>query len=65
VTGSGQLGRRGSVPRRVDALLGPPPQRSVLLLTLAIAVLAVCGLAAVDAAGDLHAMVELAQAALT
>ena len=64
VTGSGQLGSRGSVPRRVDALLGPPPQRSIVLLALAIAVLAVCGLAAVDAAGDLHAMVELAQAAL-
>lgn len=65
VTGSSPLGRRGSVPRRVDALLGPPPQRSIVLLALAIAVLAVCGLAAVDAAGDLHAMVELSQAALS
>jgi hypothetical protein len=65
VTGSSQLGSRGSVPRRVDALLGPPPQRSIVLLALAIAVLAVCGLAAVDAAGDLHAMVEIAQAALS
>jgi Zn-dependent protease with chaperone function len=63
LTGPGQLGRRGSVPRRVDALLGPPPQRSIVLLALAIAVLAVCGLAAFDAAGDLHAMVEFAQAA--
>jgi Zn-dependent protease with chaperone function len=63
LTGPGQLGRRGSVPRRVDALLGPPPRRSIVLLTLAIGVLAVCGLAAVDAAGDLHAMVEFAQAA--
>jgi Zn-dependent protease with chaperone function len=63
LTGPSQLGRRGSVPRRVDALLGPPPRRSIVLLTLAIAVLAVCGLAAVDAAGDLHAMVEFAQAA--
>jgi Zn-dependent protease with chaperone function len=63
LTGSGQMGRRGSVPRRVDALLGPPPRRSIVLLALAIVVLAVCGMAAVDAAGDLHAMVEFAQAA--
>lgn len=65
LTGPSQLGRRGSVPRRVDALLGPPPRRSIVLLTLAIAVLAVCGVAAVGAAGDLHAMVGLAQAALS
>jgi len=65
LTGPSHLGRRGSVPRRVDALLGPPPQRSIVLLALAIAVLTVCGLAAIDAAGDLHAMVELAQAALS
>jgi Zn-dependent protease with chaperone function len=65
LTGSSQLGSRGSVPRRVDALLAPPPRRGIVLLTLAIAVLAVCGVAAFDAAGDLHAMVELAQAALS
>jgi hypothetical protein len=63
LTGSGQIGRRGSVPRRVDALLGPPPRRSFALLALAIVVLTVCGVAAFDAAGDLHAMVEFAQAA--
>jgi hypothetical protein len=63
MTGPSQLGRRGSVPRRVDALLGPPPRRSIVLLALAIVVLTICGLAAVDAAGDLHGMVELAQAA--
>jgi Zn-dependent protease with chaperone function len=63
LTGASQLGHRGSVPRRVDALLGPPPQRSIVLLALAIAVLTACGLAAVDAAGDLHAIVEFAQAA--
>jgi Zn-dependent protease with chaperone function len=65
LTGPGQFSRPGSVPRRVEALLGPPPRRRIVLLTLAIAVLAVCGLAAIDAAGDLHAMVELAQAALS
>jgi hypothetical protein len=63
LTGPSQLGRRGSVPRRVDALLGPPPRRSIALLALAIVVLTICGLAAIDAAGDLHGMVELAQAA--
>jgi hypothetical protein len=63
LTGPSQLGRRGSVPRRVDALLGPPPRRSIVLLALAIVVLTICGLAAIDAAGDLHGMVELAQAA--
>jgi hypothetical protein len=63
LTGSPQLGRAGSVPRRVDALLGPPPRRRIVLLALTISVLAVCGLAALDAAGDLHAMVEFAQAA--
>jgi Zn-dependent protease with chaperone function len=53
----------GSVPRRVGALLAPPPRRRLLLLTLATAVVAVSALAALDAAGSLHAVVELAQAA--
>ncbi|HUC23730.1 MAG TPA: M56 family metallopeptidase [Streptosporangiaceae bacterium] len=65
LTGPSQLGSRGSVPRRVDALLGPPPRSSIVLLALAVAVLAVCGLAAIEAAGDVHGMVELAQAALS
>jgi Zn-dependent protease with chaperone function len=63
LTGPSQLGRRGSVPRRVDALLGPPPRRRIVLLALTITVLAACGLASLDAAGDLHAMVEFAQSA--
>jgi Zn-dependent protease with chaperone function len=63
LTGPSKLGRPGSVPRRVDALLGPPPRRNVVLLALAVALVAGCGLAAFDAAGDLHAMVEFAQAA--
>jgi Zn-dependent protease with chaperone function len=63
LTGPNQLGRPGSVPRRVNALLGPPPRRSILLLVLTVVLLVVCGMAALDAAGDLHAMVEFAQAA--
>jgi len=63
LAGSDQLGRRGSVPRRVGALMGPPPKRRIVLLVATIGVVAVCGVAAVHAAGDLHAMVEFAQAA--
>jgi Zn-dependent protease with chaperone function len=58
-----EIRRPGSVPRRVGALLGPPPPRRLLLLALAIAVVAVSGLATFHAAGDLHAMIEFAQAA--
>ena len=58
-----ELRRAGSVPRRVEALLGPPPRRHTMLLILAVVLVAVAGLAAFDAATDLHAMVEFAQAA--
>lgn len=58
-----ELRRAGSVPRRVEALLGPPPRRNTALLLLAVVLVAVAGLAALDAASDLHAMVEFAQAA--
>lgn len=53
----------GSVPRRVGALLVPPPPRRLALLVLAGAVVLVAALAALDAAGSLHSVVELAQAA--
>jgi Zn-dependent protease with chaperone function len=59
----GETSRSGSVPRRVNALLGPPPRRQFVLLALAVALVAVSGIAALDAAGDLHAMIEFAQAA--
>jgi beta-lactamase regulating signal transducer with metallopeptidase domain len=59
----GEIRRPGSVPRRVGALLGPPPRRRLILLALAAVVVAVSGLATVDAAGDMHAMIEFAQAA--
>jgi hypothetical protein len=51
------------VPRRVAALLAAPPrtQRRVLLAACAAVVL-LAGLAVLDAARDLHALLELAQA---
>jgi beta-lactamase regulating signal transducer with metallopeptidase domain len=53
----------GPVPRRVAALLAAPPRRQLLLLTVcALVVLSAAG-AALLAAGDLHALLELAQGA--
>jgi beta-lactamase regulating signal transducer with metallopeptidase domain len=53
----------GPVPRRVAALLGPPPRQSLLLLAAALALVALSGASALDAARNLHTLVELAQAA--
>jgi hypothetical protein len=53
----------GVVPRRVAALLGPPPRLRLVPLVLAVALVAIAGLSALDAARDLHAMIELAQSA--
>ena len=53
----------GPVPRRVAALLGPPPRRSLLLLGAALVLVALSGASALDAARNLHSLVELAQAA--
>lgn len=57
--------RRGAgvVPRRVAALLRPPPRPSLLLLAAAVALVASSGLSAVEAARELHALIEFAQAA--
>lgn len=55
-------GSLGPVPRRVAALLTPAPSLRPLLVTVAAAVVLVSGVAALDAAYDLHALVELAQA---
>ena len=53
----------GPVPRRVAALLGPPPRaRAVLLAAVALVVL-LAGASALEAARDLHALLELAQSA--
>ena len=51
----------GPVPRRVAALLTAPPRRQLLLLTVCALVVLSAGAAALLAAGDLHALIELAQ----
>ena len=55
-------GSPGAVPRRVAALLTPAPSVRPLLVAAATAVVLISGVAALDAAYDLHALVELAQA---
>jgi Zn-dependent protease with chaperone function len=52
----------GPVPRRVAALLGPPPRSRMLLLAAAVLIVLLTGASAVEAAKDLHALFELAQA---
>jgi Zn-dependent protease with chaperone function len=52
----------GPVPRRVAALLTAPPRRRIAVLAVCLALVAVAGVAALDTAGDLHALLELAQA---
>jgi len=52
----------GPVPRRVAALLGPPPRSRALLMAAAVLIVLVTGASAVQAARDLHALLELAQA---
>lgn len=51
----------GLVPRRVAALLAPPPKRRLLLVALAVLLVAVAGLSAVEAARELHGLIEFAQ----
>jgi hypothetical protein len=55
-------GSPGPVPRRVAALLAPAPTMRPMLVAAATAVVLVSGVAALDAAFDLHTLVELAQA---
>jgi hypothetical protein len=52
----------GAVPRRVAALLQPPPRPRLLLLAVAVTLVAVSGLSALDAAHSLHSLIEFAQA---
>ena len=52
----------GAVPRRVAALLQPPPRPRLLLLAVAVALVAVSGLSALDTARSLHSLIEFAQA---
>lgn len=53
----------GPVPRRVAALLGPPPARHALLAAAVAAAAALTGLSVLEAARDLHTLLELARAA--
>jgi hypothetical protein len=55
------LHRAGQVPRRVAALLAPPPRLRLLLLAASIVLVAVSGAAALEAARNLHQLIELAQ----
>jgi hypothetical protein len=51
----------GPVPLRVAALLRPPPRPQLLLLAVALLLVAVSGLSALEATRDLHGLLELAQ----
>lgn len=53
--------RPGPVPRRVAALLRPPPQPSLLLLAAAVLLVAVSGASVLEAARDLHSLLDLAR----
>ncbi len=64
----GQLTQRvavawaGPVPRRVAALLNGPPRRRTVLVAASAAIVLLAGVSALEAARDLHALLELAQA---
>jgi hypothetical protein len=58
--GSGGAARPGPVPRRVAALLRPPPRRQLPLLIGAVLLVAVAGGSALEAARDLHGLLEAA-----
>jgi Zn-dependent protease with chaperone function len=53
--------RAGPVPRRVAALLAPPAGLSLPLLAAAVLLVAVSGASALEAARNLHQLIELAQ----
>jgi hypothetical protein len=53
----------GPVPRRVAALLSAPPRTPAILLAACAAIVLLAGVSALEAARDLHALLELAQAA--
>jgi len=53
----------GPVPRRVAALLRPAPRPRLVLVVAALVLMAICGLSVLEAARDLHGLIEFAQAA--
>jgi hypothetical protein len=56
------VGGAGPVPRRVAALLAPPPRIRPLLVAAVAGVVLVSSLGVLHVARDVHAVVELAQA---
>jgi beta-lactamase regulating signal transducer with metallopeptidase domain len=62
LAGPAPMRRAGPVPRRVAALLGPPPQPRLLLLAAAVLLVAVAGASALQAAIDLHSLLDYARA---
>ena len=62
VTSLPRMRGAGPVPRRVAALLGPPPQPRLLLLTAAVLLVAVAGASALQAAIELHSLLDYARA---
>ena len=54
--------RAGPVPRRVAALLRPAPRLSLVLLGVALLLVVISGASAMEAAHNLHQLIELAQA---
>jgi Zn-dependent protease with chaperone function len=56
------LALAGPVPRRVAALLMAPPRQRIAVFAACLAIVAIAGVAALETAGDLHALVEVAQA---
>jgi Zn-dependent protease with chaperone function len=52
----------GPVPRRVAALLSGPPRRRTVLVAASAAIVVLAGVSALEAAKDLHALLEFAQA---
>jgi Zn-dependent protease with chaperone function len=61
-TGGVRLDGAGPVPRRVAALLAPPPRTSLPALAAALALVALAAFCALEAANDLHELIALAHA---
>jgi peptidase M48-like protein len=57
-----ELRRAGPVPRRVAALLAPSPRPRLLLFAVALLLVALSGVSALEAAKNMHELIEFAQA---
>ena len=62
VTSLPRMRGAGPVPRRVAALLCPPPQPQLLLIAAAVLLVAVAGASALQAAIELHSLLDYARA---